>query len=287
MTMPNQHSLHNLDVDAALRTILEGTSAETGAQFFASLVKNLSQALNTCGAWVTQYIEECRSLEALAFWLNGQWIHDFEMKLEGTPCEEVFEQARLIHYPDNLLGFYPKNPNIKALGLRSYMGVPLLDLNGRILGHLAVLDTRPMPEAPRTFALFQIFANRAAAELRRLRAEAKVQEREEKLGRLVDSALDAIIELDRHLKVTRVNPAAEKVFNCATGEIVGREFLAISVLRQPNNSPDSPPTWIFARKASVICGFPAVSRPPVATAKSLRPRPHCRVSRCSGNPSIP
>ncbi|MGE5307359.1 MAG: sigma 54-interacting transcriptional regulator [Alphaproteobacteria bacterium] len=224
MTIENQHALHNLDVDAALRTILEGTSAETGAEFFASLVKNLSQALNTCGAWVTQYIEECHRLEALAFWLNGQWIHDFEMELEGTPCEAVIQQARLVHFPDNLLGFYPNNPNIKAFGLRSYLGVPLLDLNGKILGHLAVMDSRSMPEAPRTLALFQIFANRAAAELRRLWAEAKVQEREEKLSRLVDSALDAIIELDRHLKVTRVNPAAEKAFNCATGEIVGREF---------------------------------------------------------------
>jgi PAS domain S-box-containing protein len=219
-----QHPLQNFDVDAALQTILEGTSTETGERFFAALAKNLSQALNTYGAWVTQYIEECRRLEALAFWMNGQWVYDFDMKIEGTPCEAVIEQARLVHFPDNLLGFYPNNPNIKALGVRSYMGYPLLDLNGKVLGHLAVLDTRPMPAEPRTLALFQIFANRAAAELRRLRAEAKVREREEKLGRLVDSALDAIIELDRHLKVTRVNPAAEKVFNCATDEIVGREF---------------------------------------------------------------
>src|SRR5262245_41220789 len=224
MVKVDQLPLQNLDLDAALRTILEGTSGETGAQFFASLVKNLSQALNTYGAWVTQYIEECRRLEALSFWLNGQWIHDFDMKLDGTPCEEVIEQARLVHYFDNLIDFYPNNPNVKALGLRSYMGVPLLDPNGKVLGHLAVLDTRPMPEEPRALALFQIFANRAAAELRRLQAEAKVREREEKLGRLVDSALDAIIELDRCLKVTRVNPAAEKVFNCATEEIIGQQF---------------------------------------------------------------
>ena len=90
------------------------------------------------------------------------------------------------------------------------MGMPLLDLDGKVLGHLAVLDLRPMPKEPRAEALFQIFAARAAAELRRLRVEAAVREREEKLGRLVNSAMDAIIELDRNLNVTRVNAAAEK-----------------------------------------------------------------------------
>ena len=51
-----------------------------------------------------------------------------------------------------------------------------------------------------------------------------MREREEKLGRLVNSAMDAIIELDQNLNVTRVNPAAEKVFGCSTQEIVGQLF---------------------------------------------------------------
>jgi PAS domain S-box-containing protein len=72
--------------------------------------------------------------------------------------------------------------------------------------------------------LFQIFAARAAAELRRLRVEAQVREREQKLGRLVGSAMDAIIEVDQHLQVTQMNPAAEKVFGCAAAEAAGRTF---------------------------------------------------------------
>ena len=34
-------SMQDLDEDAALRTILEGTATETGEQFFTALVKNL------------------------------------------------------------------------------------------------------------------------------------------------------------------------------------------------------------------------------------------------------
>jgi PAS domain S-box-containing protein len=130
----------------------------------------------------------------------------------------------LIHIPDNLLNIYWDDPDVSAVGAASYMGMPLLDLDGKILGHLAILDKRPMPPEPRAQALFQIFAARAAAELRRLRAEAQVREREQKLGRLVGSAMDAIIELDQHLHVTQMNPAAEKVFGCSANQVSDQAF---------------------------------------------------------------
>ncbi|MGB7949782.1 MAG: sigma 54-interacting transcriptional regulator [Candidatus Binatia bacterium] len=215
---------HDLDVDASLRTILEGTATETGERFFAALVENLARALNTHGAWVTEYFAESRRLRALAFWMGGQWIHGWEMVVDGTPCEQVIDQRCLIHIPDNLIDLYGNDPDVRAVGAASYMGMPLLDLDGKILGHLAVLDLRPMPKEPRAQALFQIFAARAAAELRRLRVEAQVREREEKLGRLVNSAMDAIIELDQHLRVTRMNPAADKIFGCSAAEVAGKNF---------------------------------------------------------------
>jgi PAS domain S-box-containing protein len=220
----NGPGLENLDVDVALRTILEGTAGATGKEFFRALVKNLAGALQTHGAWVTEYFPESRRLKALAFWMGDGWLDGWEMIVDGTPCERVIDQRCLIHIPDNLLNIYWDDPDVKAVGAASYMGMPLLDVDGQILGHLAVLDKRPMPAQPRTQALFQIFAARAAAELRRLRVEAQVREREQRLGRLVASAMDAIIEFDHHWAVTQMNPAAEKVFACGPAEMIGRNF---------------------------------------------------------------
>lgn len=89
--------LHDLDVDAALRTILEGTATETGAEFFKALVRNLADALHTQGAWVTEYFPESRRLRALAFWMGGQWLDEWEMVIDGTPCERVINERCLIH----------------------------------------------------------------------------------------------------------------------------------------------------------------------------------------------
>lgn len=59
------------------------------------------------------------------------------------------------------------------------MGAPLLDLDETILGNVAVLDTRPMPEEARNITLVKIFADRAASELRRLNVEDQLRQRTE------------------------------------------------------------------------------------------------------------
>jgi PAS domain S-box-containing protein len=156
--------------------------------------------------------------------MGDQWLDGWEMVVDGTPCERVIDQRCLIHIPDNLLNIYWDHPDVQTVGAASYMGMPLLDLDSKILGHLAVLDKRPMPPKPRAQALFQIFAARAAAELRRLRAEVQVREHEQKLSRLVGGAMDAIVELDRHLRVTQMNPAAEKIFGSGAAAIVSQTF---------------------------------------------------------------
>ena len=216
--------LQDFETDEALRAILQGTATETGHSFFAALVENLAKALGTHGAWVTEYFPEKRRLRALAFWMDGQWVKDYEVDIAGTPCARVIDTAKLVHFPDRILDLFPHSEDIKTTGAVSYMGVPLQDTDGHILGHMAVIDRRPIPEEPRVHTIFQIFAARAAAELQRLRAEAEVREREEKVGRLLSSAMDAIIELDDRLHITRVNPAAEKVFRCRADKMAGQDF---------------------------------------------------------------
>ena len=231
MPIPDTHPitlpLGGLDEGIALRSILEGTAKETGERFFVALVENLAKALNTHGAWVTEYIQESRRLRALAFWMDGHWIQNYETGLAGTPCEQVIDTADLVHFPDKLLELFPDDADVTENGAVSYMGIPLKDIDGRILGHLAVIDRRPMPEEPRVLTLFNIFAARATAEMQRLRAEKQVLEREEKLRRLFDSAMDAVIEFDQNLKVTRMNPAAEQAFGCAGQQLVGEEFIRL------------------------------------------------------------
>jgi PAS domain S-box-containing protein len=226
--LPAPVSRPALDGDAALRFLLQGTARETGAGFFRALVHNLAQAFGTLGAWVTEYDAVARRLKALAFELDGEFI-SWEGPIDGTPCAHVVEEARFVHLPDRLLELYPGDPDLRRTRAVSYMGVPLQDQNGIVIGHLAVLDTRPMPEEPRLAAMLHLFAERAAAELLRLRAEQQVREREERLASVVGGAMDAIVELDDRLHVTLVNAAAEKLFGGTSASLVGRDFRALLI----------------------------------------------------------
>lgn len=210
--------------DAVLHAIVEGTAAETGEAFFTALVRNLSGALGRAGAWVTEDLPDPRRLRALAFWPDGRPALHYEYALAGTPCEPVMDGRRLVHIPDRVVELYPSDPDLKTAGAVSSMGIPLEDLDGTLLGHLAVLDRRPLPSSARTEAVFRIFAARAAAELRRLRADAEIRARQQKLRGLVEGTLDAIVELDRELRVMLANPAAAAVFGCSLEEMTGTDF---------------------------------------------------------------
>jgi PAS domain S-box-containing protein len=220
--------------DDALSIILEGTARVTGEAFFAALVENLSKAMDTHSAWVTEYMEESQQLRALAFWANGQLLTDFIIDMDGTPCGDVIEHAEFIHHPDNIVNVYPKDSLLKQLKAVSYMGVPLWDTEQKILGHLAVLDTRPLKDESRTLKIFQIFAARASAELQRLRVEQDIRKREEKYRRIVETAREGFVLLDRDYKISDVNEMYCKMTGYRREEIIGKTPLDFS----PENHKD-------------------------------------------------
>ncbi len=217
------------DIEAALRLVVAGTAAETGNEFFRALVRNLAEALGTLGAWATEYLPEQKRLRALAMWLKGGYVEHYEYPIAGTACANVVESRKLIHIPDRLIELFPRDDDLVPLNAVSYLGAPLLDTNGSVMGHLSVLDDKPMPRDERAIALFEIFAARAAAEHRRLKAEHAARAREEQLALLIESAMDAIIVLDGRLAIVRVNPAAERLLGCTAEDLLGEsltDFLA-------------------------------------------------------------
>ncbi len=207
-----------------LETLLEGTAAETGEKFLAALVRSLAKALGVEGAWVTEYLHGTKRLRALSFWMHDHYVPDYEYDIPGTPCEAVLEQKCLVRFSEDVAQLFPCDIDLRTFRAVGYMGIPFLDDQGCVLGHLAVLDIKPLPSVPRLEAVFRIFAARASAELRRIRAESRIRESEERLSRLFESAMDAIVELGGTFTICRLNRSAADTFGIGQQDVVGQPF---------------------------------------------------------------
>ncbi len=159
--------------EEALRLIVEGTASKTGDEFFRSFVRYLAEVLRVRYALVTEFANQAQaSVRTLAFWAGETLGENFEYELHGTPCADVF-RGRMCHYPQELQSLFFNNPKLAELGAESYLGIPLTNSSGHLLGHLVVLDVKPMQRDPGRELILQIFAVRAGAELERKQAEEK------------------------------------------------------------------------------------------------------------------
>jgi len=208
----------------ALKQIIETTSSYTGEAFFKALVKHLAEVLDVHGVWVTEFWPKQNKLNALAFYLDGKQVKEYTYLVTNTPCEPVLESHDICHVPKNVIELYPKDPDLEPLGAVSYMGISLRDTDNSIIGHLALLDNKAMPEIPEVFAIFKIFASRAAAELRREIAQRKISESESKLNRLVNGTSDAILEFNSDFKITQANESSVKMFKHKKADFINMDL---------------------------------------------------------------
>jgi PAS domain S-box-containing protein len=184
--------------EQTLRSIVEGTASATGNDFFRSLVYHLATALQVrC-----TFISECVDLDqmqssTLAIWTGTDFGANFEYTLSGTPCEQVIQSRCLQYYPEQLQALFPEDRGLVQIEAQSYLGIPLMDASGNLLGHLAVLDDQPMGDEFWKKSILEVFAARAASEMERQQSEEALQ-KSEALNR---SLLIAIPDL--MMRVTR------------------------------------------------------------------------------------
>jgi predicted ATPase len=158
-----------------LRAVTAGTASVTGEDFFALLVRHLAAALEVRYAFVAQCLDDSKArAQTLAFWQGDRLGTNFAYDVADTPCLHVLA-GTACHYAANVRTLFPHDPDLSDLGAESYVGFPILNAAAQVIGHLAVLDDKPMPEDARGMAVLQIFAARAGAELERLQAEAQLR----------------------------------------------------------------------------------------------------------------
>jgi len=173
---------------ALLSAIAEGTAGVVGEEFLRSLVRYLAEAFGARMVFVAEATDSRAShVRVVAAWFDGAFYDEpFEYDTGGQPCALVVEQA-VVAFPDALTERFPEDEVAINLGVESYLAICLRAADGTHLGHLAVLDSRPMEAGDEDVAVLRIFASRAAAELERRRQAAALAASRERVIEAADA----------------------------------------------------------------------------------------------------
>jgi PAS domain S-box-containing protein len=216
--------------ETLLKAIIDGTAAVTGVEFFRSLVQNLAKGLDARYSFVAECLPNNRA-RSLSFWADGKAGKDFEYDLHGTPCWKVVE-GRTCQYDCSLQKLFPEDKPLVEMQAESYLGVPLRDAGGTVIGHLVIIDDKPMTREPLALSVIETFASRAAVELERMRAyenlKRQFHESEERLRDLFEEAPIAYVNEGLDSKFIRANKTALKTLGIKPEDVphtYGKSFI--------------------------------------------------------------
>ncbi len=205
----------------ALRQIVEGVEAKVGEQFFPALVQQLAQVLNVRYAFVSEFCADRTKVRTLAFWGGDRFEQNFEYAIAHTPCEAVLA-GELFHCAERVADRFPiHRQELEAIHVESYLAIPVTTVGGRILGHLAAMDTERMELAQLDLSIFKVFGARAGAELERLQMERQLKESEARLHDLFEEAPIAYVNEGLDSKFIRANKTALQTLGIRADQVAG------------------------------------------------------------------
>jgi signal transduction histidine kinase len=158
-----------------LKALDEGVASRSGTSFFPHLVSSLARTLEATCAYVSEITPETYEAHVLAYWCEGKARDPFVYNLSGTPCECVLDNE-IVAFPRNIKEMFPKDRKwFESMGAQSFLAIPLCNDEGKVHGHLAVLDRRERDWGEVDFEILRIFSVRAGAEIGRRDYEKRLE----------------------------------------------------------------------------------------------------------------
>ncbi|HXT66271.1 MAG TPA: PAS domain S-box protein [Nitrospiraceae bacterium] len=230
MRPPNHHleeTMQDLrEQSHLLRTIIEATAAETGEEFFASLVMHLTSTLHVQYALIGEVCEgRFKKIRTLAVSAGGTLADNFEYELAHTPCATALTQT-VAFFDRNVQATFPQFQRLADLGAESYCGVPLRTKGGAVIGLLVVMDTKPLQHGDYLQSLLGILTPRIVVEFERRRAEQERAQALADLHNVMETIPDIVFAIDTQGNLVKWNRRLGDVTGYSPEELLNKPALA-------------------------------------------------------------
>lgn len=208
--------------EKVLRDLCDDLMELVGREFFAALVTKLARVAGADYAFIAQFTSKSKEIaRTVAVYADGEIIDNLEFELKNTPCEVVVKNGYQ-RYPHSVLELFPLDHLAIQLDVDSYVGVPLVDSSGAVLGPLAVFSRKPLHNLALIETALHMFALRASAELERLTLEKKRQDELYFLQSLLDAIPNPIFYKNANGENLGCNKSYEKIVGLSRQEMLGQ-----------------------------------------------------------------
>ncbi len=170
-------------MELKLKEIIEALDNSSGQLFFDRIVIALASALNVDYVFIASIDDERHISRTISLASKGSIVDNFEYDLKDTPCDKVSDNS-VCCITENITQLYPKDQLLIDMNIEAYIGSPLHDSSGKVIGLVVALSEKPVKNSGMVTTLFKVFSGRIAVEMERTTLELANQKAIESLESL-------------------------------------------------------------------------------------------------------
>ncbi|HSH69048.1 MAG TPA: PAS domain-containing protein, partial [Deferrisomatales bacterium] len=178
-----------------LRQLYAATSGFTGEELFQRVAGTVAAELGAKLVLVSKVIPGHVAVPCAAV-RDGLPAEVAPYSLDGTPCQQVVRRAEFVHLADGLQLACPEASFLAGQTFAGYVGVPLTDSDGRVIGLVCAFHDAPLPLDTVRRDLLELYALRLSGEMARLLAEDQLSEARRALDTLIENLPGAVYRSD-------------------------------------------------------------------------------------------
>ncbi len=202
---------------ALLTTSLQHGRDSFTRQLVAELVRVLGVPYAFLGILDT---EDPKLLHVEVCWARTGYGTPFATRLEGTPCENLVPD-KICHFRSGAWRQFPEDSFLREHAIEGFVGAPIVDSFGKMIGLLAAMDTSPLQEVYDSRTFISLFAAHAALGLAQFEATRELEETRERYEALVEQAREGFYLRDiAPTRILFVNRTLREMFGYTEEEIL-------------------------------------------------------------------
>lgn len=165
------------EIIKALQEILHIEQDISGIDYLKEFTRNIAETFETRYVLIGHAIKPGNdNVKTDVVWADSDFCENFVYSLKGTPCENVLSGNRVCVYPHGVARKFPDDKLLADMGVESYIGAPMMSVDGRLQGIFVLLDDKPVTDIDFYQAIVEFLAVRVGTELERYYFEEKLKQ---------------------------------------------------------------------------------------------------------------